>query len=327
MKHIFKIVLFFIVSNSLNTLSIEKFSKVIIWGHKLHSHTHSYIHYGLYKAFNHLGYKTYWFDKHDNLQNFDFSNSLFITEGQADENIPLRLDSLYILHNCTSSKYKDLLENNRCIILQVYTKDVLERDVKNIHDLIFTDQKNKIIYMTWATDLLPHEIDAIKEKLMQQRPIRKNVVNWIGTVGDGFFGNISKLNPFIKACKENKIFFQSKLCQVSLENNIAMIQESIVAPAIVGEWQEKQGYVPCRIFKNISYGQMGVTNSKTVYELFDKKIIYNSDTYQLFYEAYAWAQNPNWQQLFDLMDLVKERHTYINRINDLLDFFNMIFSN
>ena len=27
------------------------FDKIIIWGHKLHTHTHSYIHYGFYKAF------------------------------------------------------------------------------------------------------------------------------------------------------------------------------------------------------------------------------------------------------------------------------------
>ena len=41
-----------------------KYSKVIIWGHPLHSHTHSYIHEAYYRAFKYLGYDVYWF--HDN---------------------------------------------------------------------------------------------------------------------------------------------------------------------------------------------------------------------------------------------------------------------
>ena len=41
------------------------FERVIIWGHKLHTHTHSYIHYGFYKAFKHLNYDVYWLDEDD----------------------------------------------------------------------------------------------------------------------------------------------------------------------------------------------------------------------------------------------------------------------
>mgnify|MGYP006419383869 CR=1 FL=1 len=44
-------------------------NKVIIWGHKLHSHTHSYIHDSFYKAFKFLGYNTYWFDENGNNNN------------------------------------------------------------------------------------------------------------------------------------------------------------------------------------------------------------------------------------------------------------------
>jgi Lrp/AsnC family transcriptional regulator for asnA, asnC and gidA len=35
---------------------MDTIKKVVIWGHKLHSHTHSYIHNGFYIAFKHLGY-------------------------------------------------------------------------------------------------------------------------------------------------------------------------------------------------------------------------------------------------------------------------------
>lgn len=83
--------------------------KVVLWGHKLHSHTHSYIHWGFERAFKYLGYETYWFDGGDNVSNFDFSGSLFITEGQVDQAIPLRDDCLYILHNCEKKNMRNCL--------------------------------------------------------------------------------------------------------------------------------------------------------------------------------------------------------------------------
>jgi len=52
-----------------------KYSKVIIWGHPLYSHTHSYVHDAYYKAFKHLGYETYWFYDEEFPLDFDYNNS------------------------------------------------------------------------------------------------------------------------------------------------------------------------------------------------------------------------------------------------------------
>lgn len=310
---------------SYTTLCALKIDKVVIWGHKLHSHTHSYIHWGFYRAFQHMGYDTYWFDNRDNVASFDFSHTLFITEGQVDERIPLRDDSTYILHNCALLKYKNLLNASRCIIMQVYTHDVLARNDKRIDDFIHIDVDNKVIYQPWATDLLPHEIDEIKQKIQNVSPWKgSRQINWVGTRCSGQFGNDNQLNPFIRACTEAGINFSSRCASVTTQENIDLIQKSVIAPAIVGKWQEEKGYIPCRIFKNISYGHMGVTNSRAVYELLKEQVIYNSDTYQLFHDAMAWYQNPDYDQLFALMDLVKEKHTYLNRIQHLLNFLETL---
>src|SRR5579862_6958447 len=101
--------------------SLESFDRVVIWGHKLHSHTHSYVHKGFYDGFKHLGYSTYWFDNNDDVSAFDFSNTLFLTEGQVDQNIPLRQDAIYLTHNCSSKKYQRLKQ----VYFQVYTNAVL----------------------------------------------------------------------------------------------------------------------------------------------------------------------------------------------------------
>jgi len=97
-----------------------------------------------------------------------------------------------------------------------------------------------------------------------------------------------------------------------------------LAPAIQGAWQCKVGYIPCRIFKNISYGAIGITNSKAVYDLFGGKIVYNEDTYQLCYDALDTIKNMDINELYELMDFVKEKHTYINRINYLLWFLGEV---
>lgn len=302
---------------------LHSFDKVVIWGHKLHSHTHSYIHNAFFRAFVSLGYDTYWFDDKDSVENFDFSNALFITEGQADGGIPLRDDSKYILHNCTSDKYSALPKRNR-ICLQVYTDDVLNRSghVK-VAPCIYYDLEGRCVYMPWATDLLPGEIENMK---LKARSVKKsNKVFWVGTVGGGFFGNEDQIKPFIKACVQNNVKFV-KRTHVSVEENVLLIMSSYMAPTIVGAWQQEKGYIPCRIFKNISYGQMGVTNSPRVNELFEGRIVFNTDTYQLFFDAQKKIKETSVRELEDLMDFVKEKHTYINRIETLLDFFDLVSS-
>lgn len=292
------------------------FSKVIIWGHPLHSHTHSYIHEGFYRAFKHFGYEVHWVKNQDEIKDIDIHNALFITEGQVDQEMPKRHDCYYILHNCNGDKYRELLKNNRCIVLQVYTHDCLPYVSEKLGECMYCNVAEKIIFLPWATDLLPHEIENMKTLVTKEK---KSTVNWIGTIGGGKFGNTIEIDGFKKACIENNLIFRHTV-NASMEKNIALIQESYMAPALQGPFQCEKGYIPCRIFKNISYGQWGITNNKTVYDLFEGKIAYNSDTYQLFYDAKKYIDNSAISELYELMDFVKNNHTYINRIETLLTF-------
>lgn len=290
-------------------------------GHKLHSHTHSYIHDSFYKAFKSLGYPTYWFDDKDDIKDFDFAGTLFLTEGQADKNIPLRDDCCYMIHNCASTKYQSL-DPRKNIYFQVYTDSILSiPTLVKIDHCIYYDLPGRCVYMPWATDLLPEEIDEIKKGVTPNSS--NDSIYWIGTIGDGIFGNIDQLSPFIKACKEKGIAFYHRT-NVSPDLSIKLIQDSYLAPAIVGKWQRENGYIPCRIFKNISYGKLGLTNSLRVFELFEGKIVYHPDTYQLFYDAQKRLETLTFEELFDLMDFVKNKHTYLNRIDVMLNFLELV---
>lgn len=298
------------------------FDRVVIWGHKLGSHTHSWIHWAFNRAFQHLGYETFWLDNKDDISNIDFSNTLFITEGQVDQNIPLRSDCRYILHNCDEAKYGDLSQQGNCINLQVYTHKCLKDNVDKIDDYIYVNYKSHYIYMPWATDLLPHEIEENKKKIESIH--KEPYIVWIGTIGGGKFGNIQEITPFKDAATKDGILFFHKFMHTSMKDNIKYIQTAYMAPTIVGTWQLKEGYIPCRIFKNISYGAMGITNSKTVYDLCKQKIVYNEDCKRLYQDAKERLQNVSLEELFELMDFIKEKHTYINRIEHPLAFLTEI---
>lgn len=296
--------------------------QIVIWGHPLHSHTHSYIHNAFDRAFRHLGFRTHWLhNDHPDLNQIDFARSIFLTEGQVDQNIPIRDDCFYILHNCYDEKYKTASLQNKTMVLQVYTDDVLKYNMSKIDDCIYADYGGRGLYMPWATDALPHEIETYKPSIPFNRNSKK--VFWVGTVGGGEFGNIDEITPFKRACEENQISFE-QVGGRSVENGIDLIKQSYMAPTIVGSWQGRVGYIPCRIFKNISYGQFGLTNSARVYELFQHKIVFNNDTSRLFYDAKERLENIQLNELIDLMDFVKNKHTYISRINTILDFIDKV---
>ena len=287
--------------------------KAIIWGHKLHSHTHSYIHNAFHRAFQHLGYETHWFDDSDDVSGFNFSDSLFITEGQVCKNMPIIKGSKYVLHNCYDeamwNKIKD--ENIKYLKLQTYTDDVLKYNADKIEEGIYFG--GDMLYSIWATDLLPDEI------ILDETP-KTDISWWVGTMGKGKFGNMNELNGFKRACKRNSIQF-CHANNLSIEENRAKIRESYLAPAIVGTWQKEKGYVPCRIFKNISYGQIGLTNSKATKIVLGDHVIYSPDEYQLFSLGEEALRASDYKEkLIAAMNFVKENHTYINRINTILKF-------
>lgn len=330
-----------------------KHKKIIIWGYKLHSHTHSYIHAGYYKAFKSLGYETYWLDSTDNFDPMLFNDALIFTEQWAvmnNPNMPLFSNSTYAIHYIGNKDSR--AEGNpgpwpymgkvgRLIDVR-YTANKWQD--KNYDYVLDKSKLTKIgsgsyyesgkdydnFYTMWATDLLPEEIN-LEDRFVE----KQNYVFFAGTIGGGMGGpkdckkappeydNLIYLNPFIKACEENNIEFKYNCPWKSpqtFEEQRQIIKHSYLAPDVRHKAFLDWGYIPCRTFKNISYGQLGITNSKAVHDLFDGNIIYNDDTYQLFYDAQK--QKDNHEMIKTQMMFVKNNHTYINRCEELLEIVN-----
>lgn len=289
-------------------------NKVIVWGYPLGSHTHGNVHDAFYRAFKYLGYEAYHVDDiPENREKFkDESRILYLTTGNGDNNIPLRDDCSYITHNCGPLRYQD----KRHIKLQVLTSNTPDIDkMERMGKTTYYSEMGRIIFMPWATNLLPNEFDFEAPKREKEKTIY-----WVGTIDKkSEFENIKNLEAFMKACTESGIEFRHAWRdghQISPEEHIELIRKSYFAPTIVGTWQHKVGFIPCRLFKNTSYGQLPVTNLRESKDIFGDLVIQDDDPHKLFYDAEG--KTNDYDRIVQAMKIVQNEHTYVNRINDIL---------
>ena len=333
---------------------LKSFNKIIIWGFPLNTHTHSYIHAMWVKAFKYLGKDTYWFHDSDYSKDFNYENSLFITEGYADANIPILKSCTYFVHFCINPK-KYL--NVGCRLIEIrfnvdemhdcnmdfnlndgshnlislseetrYEKLVSDKDLnpnKRNNSISLLDYE--AIYLHWATDLLPHEFDEMDI----EKPKSKNIIHYIGSPH-----NSRNFNTFIQICRKNRIkiiFSNPWNSPKSFQETKELMQKSVISPDFrptgtqndINEYGIKNGknhleigYLPCRVLKTISYGRIGVTDSKRVKEILGEHVIYSDNMRELF--NLAMREKDNKEMIKKSMKHVKEHHTYIQRVRDLM---------
>ena len=145
------------------------------------------------------------------------------------------------------------------------------------------------------------------------------IVNFIGMMTEPWtiLDNILKKRN-IKFEKYGGSFNKNSNKIKSYEENKKLIRDSIISPALQTSWQVDHGYIPCRIFKNISYGKMGMTNNRHVQELFDNELIYDNDIEKLVDLGLEFEKKENKLDIVKkLMKDVRDNHTYLNRIEFL----------
>jgi len=320
-------------------------ASIVIYGHKLHSHTHSYIHLNYFKAFKYLGHNVIWVDKKDDLRNLQLDNLVFLTEGNVDDNIPLIKNAKYILHHCSIDKYKDI----GCEYIQLrnyeHNSNFIGRAYEKINEWTYFDFQSRTLFQPWGTDLLPDEIN------MDSYPYdpNKNIIYYVGSIGTDV---MHSAQAFATACKKKNITFKN-ICTSHVEYRFKqslfsyqmkralkkisklffepyspisdsmarkLVTQSVVSPDFRNDHHIKVGYIPCRIFKNISYGTLPGTNSRLVESFFDGLLPYSENAAELLNINIEAIKNSNFQEKMQhLKNLVSQHHTYINRANQLLD--------
>ena len=300
--------------------------KVVIWGYPLNSHTHSYIHSSFYKAFKHLGHDVHWFHDDEYPEDFDFDDCVFLTEGFADKNIPLKETSTYYVHVCVNPK--KYLGNVKKLIDVRYLQEsmdndnydfVLDRDnCTELDSGVLYDNKSDeydIIYCGWGTDLLPHERDFS----WVDYP-REDRYYFIGsTSGEGRFANAHLINEFAGYCNDigiKFVYYNPWTNPVTDEQNRELVQRSFMSPDFRNATHKKWGYLACRLVKSISYGHVGITNSPINAKFLDDTVICKPTVKEMFEEGLKYKDDKD--LIRHQMEVVKYKHTYVNRINGML---------
>jgi len=235
--------------------------KITIWGLKNTRHSHRFIHKGFYENFIKLGYETNWVD--DKPKNNEINSDLFIVSGIASKHIKFKKNSKYILHNMnlSDSIMYNLNENKIDYLnLQVFTNDSNGEKLDNENTLY--NQSTNTLFQPWGTPLLPSE-------WREYVPKNKSRVEWwVGAVWNNSLnqGNEGTIKLYKKLLLKNKIFLIKRggsrfnINGISDLNNSRLIRNSRFGATVVGDWQYRSSYIPCRLFKNLSFGVPCLSN-------------------------------------------------------------------
>jgi hypothetical protein len=311
-----------------------KIERVVVFGHKpgtyrgagggvlRTTHTHSYIHGGYKRAFEYLGYETHWLDhKSKDLNNFPTKGTLFFTEDQVDQKIPISDKSGYVTHHSSKQIYSEL--SLKRLNLCNYVADLNTNEsfnypgntVEKIDATTFIDVKSKALYQPWATNLLPYEIDP---EFVVSRARHPKKINYVGTIGH------DNILPFMKEFRKASMHRGVKVkvySGVSDERAQKLVSESLISVDVRGDWHRERGYVPCRIWKNLSYGLHVGSNSPLLDLVFQGRITISRTPIELLEKTLAATNSATRRQLQENMIWVRDNHTFVNRAKSCLDAF------
>lgn len=303
-------------------METDKIKRIVIWGLKKRYHTHRHIHQAFYKNAKKLGYSALWVEDEKKNKKYIKPGDLIIASevigkmipeknNLEDYNLPIRDDVKYCLHN-----YKDIfinqLNQENYIRLQVYTNDAEKSDIK-IDTARYFDTKTKTLYQPWGTDLLPQEF--------KKPTFNKNkFVFWVGSIWNNNLnqGNIDEINELKKVLSNHNIKFIN-IRFIPNWLNIFLVRISRIAPAITGKYQIEINYLPCRMFKNISYGQLGFTNIKKFKDILGESFIDGEKISEIVIKALLFEKDEYKKIIIEQQKIVR-KYTYLNSLENIIRF-------
>lgn len=294
----------------------SRFNRVVIWGLRNRFHTHRYIHKHFSDTLEKLNSKFIWLDDAPENSQLLAKNDFVFAVNQACEHLPLRKDIHYCLHNLENLKANDL----NAVYLQVYTNQIPnEAEVWNSCTLFLREQK--MLFQPWGTDLLPHEFHPPVFDSSFRR------VHWIGSIvaNDALNqGNEPEITALKRALKKHRLSFEH-LEKISIEENIAKVRSSRIAPAISGRWQVEVDYLPCRVFKNVSYGMPAITNVRKFQSLFGPHHLSAVNIDELVDAALSLSKSRWLEMTHEQQKIVASNHTYLHKLNNIFKAYDAIY--
>lgn len=306
--------------------SFGGYNKVVLWGFRTKWHTHRFIFQAYYKNLKKVGIPVVWVDDKLSSQKVVQRGDIIFTASNmygkmvpkknslADYCVPVRDDVFYCLH-AENDYFIELLSKKQYIELKYYSNEALAYE--KISEAVHYNTENQTLYQAWGTNLLPEEFKT---------PVfsKTNFVFWVGSIWKGLKneGNITEIGRLSNLLSSKKLFFLPTRFIPNMFN-ILLIRISRLAPAVAGLTQVEKNYLPCRMFKNISYGQLGFSNIEKFNQIFKGCNIYDADMEKMIDKVLALSKD-------EYLDIVRKQQeicknfTIAHHLNNIFIKLNQV---
>lgn len=287
---------------------LKKYSGVVVWG--LFSHTTStqrHVHRHIHDTVKKIGYPVFWCDNLPENNSLIPDGSLVLSSVECCDKIQHKRSDWYVQFHTVApiSACQNFLH------LRVYGDSDIGKETVHWNSTTMFNKTAHLLSQSYGTDLLP-------EKFFPPVFSNSKVVNWIGSIWQdkNGHGNIENIEKLKKAISRHGLEFRS-FSNISDSENSQRVRESRIAPAIGGKFQTVS-MMPCRIWKNISYGQLGATNLDKAVEVFGSNLIYDSNIDVLIDKVVSIGEKEYKEMTLAQQEIVAREHTYLDWIYNVL---------
>ena len=240
--------------------------RIVIWGlRSVFTDSYRFVQGGFYLTLKKLNIPTIWVDDAADCAKEMQAGDLIFAANRAMQFLPIIQGAKYCLHNA-SSDFLEKFNKQNCVRLQVLTQERFaseEQKKMGVNPLLEGaanyDGSVNVLYQSWGAPLLAREFF----KPMQLE--YKKSEYFVGTIWENELGQgNSKVIPFYRS-ELQKLGINFLHVQGAPELiNPLYVRHSAVGASIVGNWQREVGYTPCRLFKAVSFGRLGLINSDAI---------------------------------------------------------------
>ncbi len=212
----------------------------------------------------------------------------------------------YVLHNFPAdhSVFQGAAGEN-ILRLQVWSDDAFGTPWAEARAF---DRVGRCLYQPWGTNLLAEEF---MEPVFNQTT---NTAIFVGAIwGEknwqyGELGNMRAIDELKLALSELGLKFVH-FTHIPDTAAVRELRSARLAPSVAGAWQVAHGYLPCRCFKNPSYGVLMFTNVPAVNRLFGDAAVPGTSVRELVENAVRLKQK-EYVELVQAQQRVAAHYTY-----------------
>jgi len=284
---------------------------VVIWGHPSHSHPHAEIHEGFYAAFQTLGLDTHWFpqEEHQFMElpaNIPIEHTLFVGEGQVQESLPSQTTNYYWMFEAQPGLD---VPKDRVLHYEFYKQPT--QGVEYFDQFHRWSASKHLLTIPPATRTLPEEFPVPVDHFPP--PLRINIL------GHAQPEHASSLQRFVDAA--DSTYEHNHVLQLSrrLETMLA-VRDAGLSPVLMTRAEQDTRRLSAQLLDQMSWGQLGVTTCREADTFLHGFVVADSDETELFRKTKTLQHNrEKYEKLLKAGQiLVRNRHTYLNRIESML---------